>query len=496
MSQACSSNSKTSTFHLQSPGTALAQSLTRLFNGPLKNWHPANVPGMDVNDPAQLAKLRELQFKGLGTVVDLGLGAGLVGLGVGLLRHRKKVDQARKELDAVEASRGTLRAPFVKEAGVFDDAIVWLLTSPWKAMRGIYRDIGKVDLNMAGRLDTPLGPFSKGWAVPALALGVPAMAVAGDRLADRITDEERQRLVDARKNKLRRQFNTLLTTPESGVKMAAAGDACAALLDFLAPRAADMIEKGAGLEMDTTTMARGTLQAWWLLSGILAYTLASNFTKRRDPGLAEQNALEKFEAKQKATEPVTLRLTPGAGAGQTRVAGGNPFPVAFPIQKMAVAGDRPMMDWWDDWKYKGHVGKYPGMDWWPLNPYKIKDQTIKAFEDDPAAMKRLTTKAVGELATQFGTTPEELTTQLQQGMGTLKRVNAITGQVTDAVGAVKRIGGAAWNAIQTAFPKAIDWLRNKKKTLGAGVDSFIKRFAPPAVPGADPNAVVPGAPAR
>ena len=120
MSQACSSNSKISTFHLQSPGTALAQSLTRLFNGPLKNWRPANVPGMDVNDPAQRAKLRELQFKGLGTVVDLGLGAGLVGLGVGLLRHRRKVEQARKDLDTIESTRGTVRFPGVKQAGVGD----------------------------------------------------------------------------------------------------------------------------------------------------------------------------------------------------------------------------------------------------------------------------------------------------------------------------------------------------------------------------------------
>ena len=481
MSQVCSSNSKTGTFHLQRPGTALAQSLTRLFNGPLKNWRPANVPGMDVNDPAQLAKLRELQFKGLGTVVDLGLGAGLVGLGVGLLRHRKKVDQARKELDAVEASRGTVGAPFAKEAGVLGDAIVWLLTSPWKAMRGLYRDMGKVNLNTAGRFDTPLGPLSKGWAVPALALGVPAMAVAGDRLADRITDEERQRLVDARKNKLRRQFNTLLTTPESGVKMAAAGDSCAALLDFLAPRAVDMIEKGAGLEMEPSTKARGTLQAWWLLSGILAYTMASNFTKRRDPGLAEQKALEKFEAKQKATEPVTLRLSPGAAPDQGRVAMGNPFPVAFPTYKTAYWGEGVVNE------LKNHY----------RNLQEVRNVSNRATElaaANPGMSRSEAIARAGAGAVDLDYDKTMSGARLAEGAGDfVDKGKAALGTVTEGL---KQVGGAAWNAIQTAFPKAIEWLRNKKKTLGAGVDSFIKRFAPPAVPGADPNAVVPGAPAR
>lgn len=486
MSQACSSNSKTSTFHLQSPGTALAQSLTRLFNGPLKNWHPANVPGMDVNDPAQLAKLRELQFKGLGTVVDLVLDAGLVGLGVGLLRHRKKVDQARKELDAIEASRGTVRFPGVKQANVgdvFQKVILWALTSPWQVMRGAYRDFQKVDLRSAGRFDTPLGPLPKGWAVPALALGVPAMAVAGDRLADRITDEERQQLVDARKNKLRRQFNTLLTTPESGVKMAAAEDSCAALLNFLAPRAADMVEKGAGLEMQADTTALGALYTWWLLSGVLAYTAGKKFTLRRDPGLAEHKALDKFEAKQKATEPVTLRLSPGAAADQGRAAIGNPFPVAFPAFKQAgwpgaSSGNAWGMDWAQDIKDKGYVGKRPGVDWNPLNPHKIKDDVY------------------GAVASELGTTPEAMKGQLRQGMKTLGAINEFTQGAGDIWNGIKGFGGGVWGAIQQAFPKAIEWLRGAKKPLGSAVDSLIKRLSQAPVPGASPAAVPGGAPVR
>lgn len=481
MSQVYSSSNKTGTFHLQRPGTALAQSLTRLFNGPLKNWHPANVPGMDVNDPAQLAKLRELQFKGLGTVVDMGLGAGLVGLGVGLLRHRKKVDQARKELDAVEAARGTVGTPVVKQASVLGDAIVWLLTSPWKTMRGLYREMGKVNLNTAGRFDTPLGPFSKGWAVPALALGVPAMAVAGDRLADRITDEERQRLVDARKNKLRRQFNTLLTTPEAGVKAASATDSCAALLDFLAPRTAEMIEKGAGMEMEPSTKARGTLQAWWLLSGILAYTLAANFTKRRDPGLAEQKTLDKFEAKQKAKEPVTLRLAPGAGAGQTRVASGNPFPVAFPAYKSAYWGEQYVNE------AKNHYRNFQA-----LRDRSNRAGELVAANPGMSRMEAMGRSGAEALDVNYDKTMSGV--RAAEGAGELlDKGKEMLGTVTDGL---KQVGGAAWQAIQTAFPKAIEWLRNKKKTLGAGVDSFMKRFSTPSVPGADPNAVVPGAPAR
>ena len=483
MYQACNSSNKSGGFHLQTPGTAIARGLTNLFNGPLKNWHPTAIPGMDVNDPAQLAKLRELQFKGLGTVVDAGLGVGLVGLGIGLLRHRKKVEQARKELDTLESTRGTVRFPAVKQANAFGDAIVRLLTSSWQGMRGVFRGMQEVNLRDAGRFDTPLGMLPKGWAVPALALGVPAMAVAGDRIADRITDAERQRMVEARKNKLRQQFNTLLTTPEAGVKAAACDDSCAALLNFLAPRAADMIDKGAGLEMQFSTKALGALYTWWLLSGMLAYTAASKFTKRRDPGLAEQKALDKFEATQQATEPVTLRLSPGAGMGQRRVAGGNPFPVAFPAFKQAgwpgaSSGNAWGMDWAQDIKDKGYVGKRPGVDWYPLNPHKIKDDVY------------------GAVASELGTTPEAMKGQLRQGMKTLGAINEFTQGAGDIWNGIKGFGGGAWGAIQQAFPKAIEWLRGAKKPLGSAVDSFIKRLSQAPVPGASPAAVPGGAPVR
>ena len=507
MYQACNSSNKSSGFHLQTPGTAIARGLTNLFNGPLRNWHPTSIPG-DVNDPAQLAKLRELQFKGLGTVVDAGLGVGLVGLGIGLLRHRKKVEQARKELDTLESTRGTVRFPAVKQANAFGEAIVWLLTSPWEGMRAAYRGMQEVNLRDAGRFDTPLGMLPKGWAVPALALGVPAMAVAGDRIADRITDAERQRMVEARKNKLRQQFNTLLTTPEAGVKAAACDDSCAALLNFLAPRAADMIDKGAGLEMQPSTKALGALYTWWLLSGMLAYTAASKFTKRRDPGLAEQKALDKFEATQQATEPVTLRLSPGAGMGQRRVAGGNPFPVAFPTYKQAwwpgaSGGNAWGMDWAQDIKDKGFIGNDPS-----------KGIGNKALSFGRGA--RAIAGSVGQVGETMAKNPGMKGTEAvartaleQSGMNAdnVMRVGRMADSLGGALGAggdalggmwsgLKQFGSAAWQAIQAAFPKAIDWLRNKKQQLGANVSDIQRKLAPSPVPGNDPAAVVPGTPMR
>ena len=314
-------------FHLRTPGRAVTDGLQRFFAAQAqKGVLPRPVLGVDINDPKQVAALRALQAEGAGRIVDLLIAGGLAGTGIGYLRHRKKISDARAELDAAAGDSG--RAVELKSAGVLErlgSAIGKVLTYPITLTKQIWRDTGKVDLNTAGPFDVPLGPLPKGWTVPTLVLGVPAAAIAGEHLMDRATDKERQRIIAERKKKLEQQFDELLAQTLS--KGAGHKSACAEFLDALAPRATAIVKESF---FDTGTLARGAAMSWWILSGILAYKAGSSFSKKRDPGYQGHKALKEFDAAERLRAPVAVRISHSPAQKRLSAPAGMPVTIDFP----------------------------------------------------------------------------------------------------------------------------------------------------------------------
>ena len=314
-------------FHLRTPGRAVTDGLQRFFDAQAqKGILPRPVLGVDPHDPKQLAALRALQAEGAGRIVDLLIAGGLAGTGIGYLRHRKKISDARAELD--DAAGASSRAVELKSAGVLSalgGAIGKVLTYPITLTKQLWQDTGKVDLNTAGPFDVPLGPLPKGWTVPTLVLGVPAAAIAGEHLMDRVTDKERQRIIAERKKKLEQQFDELLAqTLDKGAEHKSA---CAEFLDALAPRAAAIVKESF---FDTGTLARGAVMSWWILSGILAYKAGSSFSKKRDPAYQGHKALKEFDAAERLRAPVAVRISHSPAQKRLSAPAGMPVTIDFP----------------------------------------------------------------------------------------------------------------------------------------------------------------------
>ena len=304
-------------FHLRTPGRAVTDGLQRFFDAQAqKGILPRPVLGVDTHDPKQVAALRALQAEGAGRIVDLLIAGGLAGTGIGYLRHRKKILDARAELD--DAAGASSRAVELKSAGVLS-ALGSTLT------KQLWQGTGKVDLNTAGPFDVPLGPLPKGWTVPTLVLGVPAAAIVGEHLMDRVTDKERQRIIAERKKKLEQQFDELLAqTLDKGAEHKSA---CAEFLDALAPRAAAIVKESF---FDTGTLARGATMSWWILSGILAYKAGSSFSKKRDPAYQGHKALKEFDAAERLRAPVAVRISHSPAQKRLSAPAGMPVTIDFP----------------------------------------------------------------------------------------------------------------------------------------------------------------------
>jgi hypothetical protein len=314
-------------FHLRTPGRAVTDGLQRFFDAQAqKGILPRPVLGVDTHDPKQVAALRALQAEGAGRIVDLLIAGGLAGTGIGYLRHRKKISDTRAELD--DAAGASSRAVELKSAGVLSalgSTIGKVLTYPITLTKQLWQGTGKVDLNTAGPFDVPLGPLPKGWTVPTLVLGVPAAAIVGEHLMDRVTDKERQRIIAERKKKLEQQFDELLAqTLDKGAEHKSA---CAEFLDALAPRAAAIVKESF---FDTGTLARGATMSWWILSGILAYKAGSSFSKKRDPAYQGHKALKEFDAAERLRAPVAVRISHSPAQKRLSAPAGMPVTIDFP----------------------------------------------------------------------------------------------------------------------------------------------------------------------
>jgi len=338
-----SDTSKLPRFHIRTPGAVVADGVHSLLTSPaLTGTTPPRIPGVDTHNPAQLARLRRLQADGVGSVIDLLIAGGLVGTGVGYLRHRKKISDTREELDAARDA-GSGHRVGIKTSGFLGTAakaIGRILVLPVDVVRSIVKGTGTVDLHAANKYDVPLGVLPKGWAIPAVALGVPAMALASERLMDTVTDKERQRILDARKQKLEAQFDELLATPVE--KTAEAGSACAELLNFVAPRAAIMLK--ASSVPETSTLLRGGVMAWWILSGILAYNAGAAYSRRRDPNYQGQKALKEFEAEEKSRTPMSIRVSRRGPQRLSSIPSGVPVTVGFPGETPYIPAGFPLPD--------------------------------------------------------------------------------------------------------------------------------------------------------
>lgn len=437
--------------YIKTPGDFVTElTLKYLRSKPVSSF---NVPGVDVSDPVAVDKVRQLQASGLGSIADL-IGLGLLGGGAyGLVRHHGKLKKTKEELDKIEKTRGSVTYP-VKQASnnpIVDGIVDFVKVAPvaaWNYIKGL----ASVDPNIAGKYDVPLGPLPKGWAIPVLGIGVPAAFIAGERIADTATDKLRDKMIKERKEKLKGQFSRLLSKQsERDASINVDTASCEALLDFIAPKAASMITKTSNVQ--PSTAALGGLYSWWILSSLLAWNRGKAIASS-DPGKAEYKELDKFERESELGKPVRFRaVSPGNVLPASRLAYGNPFPLAYPefggnsLYKQAFIGD--VKQWAGD---KLQAGKQ-----WAVNT---------AFEQFKPQIEQ---KAQEMVSSKLGidlSDPKQ-TENIQSAVKFMQSAGGMWDKI-------KSFGSNAWNMIQPAIAKFISGAGNVAESAGRGTAQAAK----------------------
>jgi len=293
----------------ETPGSLLARAIFKLSDG--KNPQGAQAAGK---------------------VTDIIGASALGGAGLGYLIHRSKLRKSEKELEEIGQE---------KESSAVVDKLSDLLV-------GLFTAVPKLNIAAAKKLQSPApghpwtqartGPLPGGWVVPALAFGVPAAAIAGERASRGLVEKQRAAGIARKKDELRSEFSRLLQSPadEDGEKQASARTSCEALLDTVAPRAAVMVKEsvsGPGL--------MGGLYTWWLLSGILAFNKGKSVAKGKDTEAKSLKDMDAYNKSVALAEPVRFELAPHTDVTQPprRISTAGPYTLPVPdMQKDAFFG--------------------------------------------------------------------------------------------------------------------------------------------------------------
>lgn len=286
----------------RTPGTILSDAL-RQRPAPADAELPGALRSMSDN-PGYRTAYVDAQRRAYGKLLDL-LGVGLLAGGAVGLRHVSKLKNVRKNLHEIEH-------PEEIEKQATSPIYEWL-GSTLKSIGGGVKDLmttpqldrGRFPTWQAGVLGLPPG------SALALAGLLPAAGiVAGDAAMDKLTDAERKRLLDERKKRMTAEFERLLA--ERPGKAASASDEFVECLALLSEKAAAEKNTPYSESAGPGIAGSATMQTWWALSSALAFLMGKKLRESRDPGVAQQKALERALHLQRASRPVTIQMDPVA----------------------------------------------------------------------------------------------------------------------------------------------------------------------------------------